>query len=98
MATHKYTIKGYRRKEESRTLCPQVETIEEGDEVIITVGKNTYRAIATIKDSNDPCRSCLLSKLCLVDEFCPVDEDNKVLCGDGSDMIFMSVDDLMEDI
>ena len=69
MATHKYTIKGYRRKEESRTLCPQVETIEEGDEVIITVGKKNYRAIATIKDSNDPCRSCLLGKLCLVDEF-----------------------------
>ena len=99
MSTHNYTIKGYRRKEESRTLCPQVEDIEVGDIVIIHVGKKKYRSVASLHTSCDPCTSCLLCSLCAPDEFCPEDEDGKCLCDSPNlHLKFLPIDDIMEDI
>lgn len=99
MAIHNYTIKGRIRKEESRTLCPQVEAIEEGDIVIIHIGKKKYYSVATICESVNQCASCLLCGICSSNEFCPVDEDGKYLCDSPNDRLkFLPVDNIVEDI
>lgn len=99
MTKHKYTIKGRIKYEESRTLCPQVEAIEEGDFVIIHVGKKKYQSVSTICELSNQCDSCLLGIICSSDEFCPVDEDGACLCNySNSDLIFLPISKLMEDI
>lgn len=99
MDTHTYTIKGRIRKDESRTLCPQVGSIEEGDIVTIHVGKKKYHSVATICELSNPCASCLLCGICSSNEFCPVDEDGKYLCDSPNDRLkFLPIDNIVEGI